>query len=177
MDNLTKKALKDMDFVHYISDILSNGKFLLLKDYPHHNNVTRFDHCIHVAYSCYRKAVKLGYAHIRELVRGAVLHDFFLYDYTTERTIKKHYLHGVFHPSESLKQAESEFNISDIERNVIKSHMFPLSFTMPKYLASWLVISYDKYWATYECVGNVVDNRSIAKQVMYSLGGRLIYRV
>ena len=150
MDIVVKTALQDMSYISLVQDILENKQYKQLGYCTHHTHLTRLVHCIHVSYSCYLKAKKIKYAYIRELVRGALLHDFFLYDYRTEKGIKKHWLHGLFHPKASLIEAERQFKLNDIERNLILTHMFPLSFHIPRTRASWLVIFYDKYWAIKE---------------------------
>ena len=59
------------------------------------------------------------------LIRGALLHDFFLYDW---HTVGRQYgLHGFTHPATALKNARQRFRLSHKAENVIASHMWPLT--------------------------------------------------
>jgi len=76
------------------------------------------------------------------LIRGALLHDYFLYDWH-ERS-RDHRLHGFFHPRRALKNAREDFELTSIESDIILRHMFPLNPVPPKYLESWIVCIADK---------------------------------
>lgn len=143
-------ALKDKNWVTLVSDILSNQNYLQLCYCKHHRGMKRIDHCIHVSYSCYMFCVKHNLRCLRDAVRGALLHDFFLYDYSTEKGIKKHSLHAIFHPRIAYLNAKKEFALTKIEKMVILRHMFPATIIPPTRLASWLVVFYDKVWAIKE---------------------------
>lgn len=149
MDNYTSKALADKTFEAIIKDIISNPRFEKLSEYAHHHS-TRYDHCIHVAYSCYLYLQKHTYAYWQDTVQGALLHDFFLYAYQTERTVKRHWLHGLFHPKVALITASSEFILTPVSKNIILRHMFPLTPIPPVTKGGWLVVLYDKIWAIRE---------------------------
>lgn len=150
MDKLSEKAMMSTDYLLFVSDILSNPLIMQLNNYRHHRFGTRLDHCIHVSYSCYTWFKKRKYIFLKDAVRGALLHDFFLYDSKFEKSIKKHLLHGLFHPKCALNQALKSFNLTKIEKNIILRHMFPITIVPPRYMASWLVVFYDKYWAIRE---------------------------
>ena len=51
----------------------------------------------------------------------------------------------------SLQNSEELFYLSDKEKDIIYTHMFPLNINrVPKYLESWIVSIVDKIVATYE---------------------------
>lgn len=81
-------------------------------------------------------------------MRGALLHDYFLYDWHTKH--EGHSLHGFFHPGRALKNAERDFSLSPTERNMIKTHMFPLTLPPPKCKESWILVVADKVCAIKE---------------------------
>ena len=81
-------------------------------------------------------------------MRGALLHDYFLYDWHIPDENRP--LHGRYHPSAALKNAEEDFELSDMERDIIKKHMFPLTLTPPAYKESLLVCLVDKACSIYE---------------------------
>ena len=84
----------------------------------------------------------------KALIRGALLHDYFLYDWHIKR--KGHHFHGFTHPATALRNAEKEYNLGDIERNIISRHMFPLTVVPPMCREAWLVCLADKYCAVKE---------------------------
>ena len=82
---------------------------------------------------------------------GALLHDYFLYDWHAKHEV--HSLHGLFHPGRALKNAERDFSLSPTERNMIKTHMFPLTLPPPKCKESWILVVADKVCAIKETFG------------------------
>ena len=78
--------------------------------------------------------------------RGALLHDYFLYDWhlTHERW------HGFRHPYIALSNASRDFDLTAREKNIIVRHMFPLTPIPPKYRESLLVSTADKICALKE---------------------------
>ena len=79
---------------------------------------------------------------MEQLIRGALLHDYFLYDWHNQLT--PHHLHGFFHPGVALRNASMDVELTPIEHDIIKKHMFPLTLVPPKYLESWIVCWIDK---------------------------------
>ena len=80
---------------------------------------------------------------IPTLVRGALLHDYYLYDWHTKD--KKHKWHGYKHPKFSYNNALKDFKfLNDTEKDIILHHMFPLTLSMPKTKAGWIVCWCDK---------------------------------
>ena len=97
-----------------------------------------------------KNAIQHGLTTVYEkaLIRGALLHDYFLYDWHIKR--KGHHFHGFTHPATALRNAEKEYNLGDIERNIISRHMFPLTIVPPMCREAWLVCLADKYCAVKE---------------------------
>lgn len=83
----------------------------------------------------------------RSLVRGALLHDYFQYDWHDWDDPKNTHapLHGFYHPGIALKNALKEFVLSECEQDIIKKHMWPLTVVPPSYKESWVVTLADKY--------------------------------
>ena len=79
----------------------------------------------------------------KELVRGALLHDYFLYDWHVKD--KTHRLHGFFHPGVALANAQKEYVLSEREKNIILRHMWPLTPCPPACREAWIVTAADKY--------------------------------
>ncbi|MCR4556767.1 MAG: HD domain-containing protein [Saccharofermentans sp.] len=124
-----------------------------MKKYTQHGRTTVFEHCVAVAkYSLliayYLERVLSISIDKDSLVRGALLHDYFLYDWH----IKGHAqgLHGFTHPSVAMRNAVRDFDLNRIEKDVIVKHMFPLTPFPPRYLESYIVSVADKWCATAE---------------------------
>ena len=135
---------------YYGKDILKSKKVKSQKQFIQHGNVSVYDHTYSVAVLSLYLADKLN-IHVDEksLVRGALLHDYFLYDWHVKD--KSHRLHGYTHANTALKNAKRDFKINKIEENMIKCHMFPLNlFSIPKYKEAKILCICDKLCAISE---------------------------
>lgn len=88
----------------------------------------------------------------KELVRGALLHDYFLYDWHDEEHAGFKNLHGFKHPAVALKNASAEYALTDREADIIKKHMWPLTLVPPAYAEGWLVTLSDKIVSSKESI-------------------------
>lgn len=133
------------------SDILQSENFMSTKGHIQHGNMTVNDHCMNVAK--YSIAIS-DMLHIRckrdELIRGALLHDYFLYDWHVGEYAKPYNLHGFYHPGRALRNASAEFELTDREKEIIKKHMWPLTIIPPKCREAWIVSMADKWCSLLE---------------------------
>lgn len=129
-----------------VKDILENEEFNKLK-YIEHHGITRYEHSFKVSYISYLIARNLHFKK-EEVARAGLLHDFFIS--SDDRTIKEKTLSTFTHPKKALENANKNFKLSKREKNIIKSHMFPLYITMPRYKESVLVSLVDKIVALFE---------------------------
>lgn len=134
-------------------DILESRNFNSTKEYIQHGNVTVNTHCINVA----KYSVALAHSlHINcsetELIRGALLHDYFLYDWHDKDHISPHRLHGFYHPGTALRNAMKEYRLTDREQEIIKKHMWPLTIVPPTCREAWIVSMADKWCSTLETI-------------------------
>lgn len=143
----TIQAMRIIDL--YADDILRSDGFNLEKRFMQHGKVSVFKHSLAVAVTCVRLASKFRLrVDMRSLVRGALLHDYFLYDW--HESDKSHRLHGFRHARRALKNAERDFTLNAIEKNMILSHMFPLNLVVPKCRESLILCLADKICAAVE---------------------------
>lgn len=135
---------------YYGKDILKSKKVKSQKQFIQHGNVSVYDHTYSVAVLSLYLADKLNInVDEKSLVRGALLHDYFLYDWHVKD--KSHRLHGYTHANTALKNAKRDFKINKIEENMIKCHMFPLNlFSIPKYKEAKILCICDKLCAISE---------------------------
>jgi len=137
------------DFQSLTREFMEHEEFLKLAGINHHGN-SILDHTIKVSYLAWKAGILPGLDR-KSMVRGAMLHDFFLYDWKKKSPERKRKfyeifkMHGFTHPAEALKNAKLYFDLNDIEENIIKRHMFPLTPVPPLYAESWLVTLCDKW--------------------------------
>ncbi|MCR4590898.1 MAG: HD domain-containing protein [Lachnospiraceae bacterium] len=148
MDKADESEIKRM-----LSDIRSDPKVLEMKEYRQHGNVTTYEHCKNVTRLSYYLNIKFHLKADNEtLVKGAMLHDFYLYDWH-EKDNGTHDWHGFIHADRALKNAERYLNVSKEVKDVISSHMWPLNIRkMPRSREAWIVCFADKCVSLYESV-------------------------
>ena len=118
-----------------------------------HGVVTTFAHSIRVACLAVWIADRLRLWHrvdLHSLIRAALLHDYFLYDWHTPDPA--HRLHGFRHAGTALRNADRDFELNDTERDMIKKHMFPLNPAPPRFKETAVLCLADKYCALRETV-------------------------
>jgi HD superfamily phosphodiesterase len=157
-----RKPFED-EYYEIIQDIDGHEEFVKLKDYFHHNS-SIYAHVQDVAYLSYRicKFLKLDY---RSAARGALLHDYFLYDWRNHDVpdLPREKFHGLEHPMIALANAKKHFFLNEIEEDIIKKHMWPLTLFVPKYKESFIVSFADKYLSSKEFIGEYKKRKSHRK--------------
>jgi uncharacterized protein len=109
--------------------------------YEHVKNVVRISFLLN-------RRLKLG-ANEKDLVVGALLHDFYLYDWHHKEAY--HTMHGYKHAKFAMDNAVKYFHVNSNVQNIIYSHMWPLNLThFPKSREALIVCIADKYSSTYE---------------------------
>ena len=140
------------EIVKHLSALMQEGPIEENKNYIQHGDVTVFDHCIAVAEYSWRMAEFLHLSVNRKaMIRGALLHDYFLYDWHQKDS--SHRLHGFRHPKTALGNAQRDYRLNWKEKNIIARHMFPLIPVPPQCREAWIVCLADKWCALGETVG------------------------
>lgn len=135
----------DYEYNDIVSDILNNREFKKIEGFKHHST-NRLDHSKRVSYYSYRICKRFGFDYV-SAARGGLLHDFFI---NTYKNCNKGEL-LVNHPMISLYNANKHFVLNDIEKDIIKSHMFPINIKIiPKYKESFVITFVDKISCVYE---------------------------
>ncbi len=138
--------------------ILASSGMQSEKRFVQHGDISVFAHSLAVAVLCLWLSRRLpGRSDERALVRGALLHDYFLYDWHEDDP--SHRWHGFHHAAAALRNAEREFSLSRIERDMISSHMFPLNLRPPRCRESAILCVADKIVATRETVRGLFRRR------------------
>ena len=124
----------------------------------HHRKFNCYDHSISVACTAVWIAKRLGLSvNLCSLIRGALLHDYFLYDWRVSKPSER--MHGFAHAKIALQNARDDFDIDDIQADIISKHMFPLNIAPPRYKESFVVTIADKVCASCE-IASVICNKT-----------------
>lgn len=141
----TLKKTNKNEFNLLVKDIINNQNFRELDNEMHHG-ISRYGHSYRVAQGVYKITKKLHFNY-KEATRAALLHDFY-FNYQLEENgeVKK----LIEHPNMALLNANQYYKLSDLQKNMIVSHMFPLGKVFPKYKESICLTIVDKIVALYE---------------------------
>ncbi len=134
-----------------LTDLEQEGRILQSKEYMQHGNISVYEHSLLVARRSLSIARRFRWpVDERSLVRGALLHDYFLYDW--HEPDEDHRLHGFSHPGKALENARDDYELNGREENIILRHMFPLTPVPPACLEAWIVCLADKLCAAEETI-------------------------
>ena len=138
------KIYQDNEFNKIISEVSNNKEFQKLKKVKHHG-LNRYEHSVRVAYYTY-KITKILHLDYKESTIAALLHDFF----QEEVSDKNFVVRLRKHPGIAVKNATQYFKLNEKQIDIIKTHMFPITFTPPKYMEGWIVDFVDDASAIFE---------------------------
>ncbi|MBE5936103.1 MAG: HD domain-containing protein [Lachnospiraceae bacterium] len=151
MDKFNKLSVENEElFKKVYREIRQNPRFKECDKYISHGNTSVKTHVITVTLLALNLSEKLKIKVDKiKLIRGALLHDFYLYDWHDKKLIE---LHGFHHPKKAVREALKDYNLSEIEIDIIKHHMFPLTYNAPKSREARLLCIADKICAWGETV-------------------------
>ncbi len=142
-------------------ELESHGRFGLTRGFIQHGDVSVYEHVVSVARASAAAGASLERMGVRvdrpSLIRGALLHDYFLYDWHDPDP--SHRLHGFTHPAAALARALEDFELTERERNIIARHMFPLVPIPPTCREAWIVCMADKACALHETIAARLPGR------------------
>ena len=130
----------DKEFARIAAPMLEHPMVARLAEYKHHRGKTRLEHVREVARLSYFWG-NLFSVDCEAIVRGALLHDLFFYDWRREGPG----LHGFRHHKIALKNARQVTTLSPKEVDIIEKHMWPLTLRPPRYPESFIVCLVDTY--------------------------------
>jgi uncharacterized protein len=131
----------------------SNDRVQQMKRYIQHGTISTYEHCWNVAQFSYWLNSRLHLcADETTLLTGALLHDFYLYDWHIDEK-QEHRLHGFSHPRAACENAKRYLDAEEVVQEVILSHMWPLTLrSIPKSREAAIVCFADKYCAVLETI-------------------------
>ena len=148
---MARKTVDYTLFDEVVREVTGAARYEEMKRYISHSDVTVFAHCIQVAREAYTMAArkKRTKCDLRALVRGALLHDYYLYDWHDPN--KGFRWHGFKHHRFALQNATRDYDLTKKEQQIIYTHMFPLTFwCVPRCREAWYVTIADKRVASRE---------------------------
>ena len=148
----------DRQYLNIVRDILEDEKFGKMKEITHHG-LDRMGHSLRVSYYSYKLTKILGLDY-EGAARAGLLHDFF-FEVNTKSSPKKRLQTLINHPKYALENAKKHFELTEMEQDVIVSHMFPVAIRPPKYAESWIV--------------NLVDDAVAIAEVSYKARTKISY--
>ncbi len=158
----------DNRFMEIARPIIEHDEYQQMRYLKHHDKSV-YEHSLMVAYHAYKMAYKNDLDWV-STIRGALLHDFFLYKFKkcfSLRIISDSIQHAIVHPIIAFDNAKQFFDLNEKEENIIKGHMFP--FGLPKSKEAWIVSYVDKYLATFEYTQNLKRRSKKKSQVAYNV--------
>lgn len=123
----------------------------MMKAFRQHGSVSTYEHCLSTAEFSYdlNRFFRLN-ADLNILLKGAMLHDYYLYDWHIKDKLL-HPFHGLTHAEKAGKNARDHFDIDDDIHHVIHCHMWPLNpERIPLSKEAWIVCLADKCVTLYE---------------------------
>lgn len=152
---------QDTDYLECVYDILDNPVFQSMEQYIQHGNTSCRKHCIQVSYLSYRICRKRGWDY-RSAARAGLLHDLFLYDWHTHARETGNHFHGFTHPRIALRNAARYFTLTEMEKDIILRHMWPLTPIPPKSREGFVIVYADKFCSSGEIAARI-RNRILDK--------------
>ncbi|MCQ2742175.1 MAG: hypothetical protein MJ239_02620 [Bacilli bacterium] len=146
-EKIDKKASVEELLQEYGGDILRDPRYQILATLKQHRCSNTMRHCIEVTKGCLKQA-KFGRisVDVKSMVRGALLHDYYLYEYTSDRR-KGHFHH---HGEWAAQNAMKDFGLNDLENNMVCTHMWPISiFKFPRTREGFILTVQDK-WVSFK---------------------------
>ena len=141
--------------------ITESKEYQRTKELRQHGSVTVFEHSVYVAATSLKLSQKLHLKIDEEsMIKCALLHDYFLYDWHDENHPK---FHGFRHAAIAAENANRDFGLTEKEYKAIRSHMFPLNLRLPTSREALLLTIADKYCAASETI-KTRKNRRILKR-------------
>lgn len=136
-----------------------------MRDFSQHGKNTTLHHCLNVVMLSYIITSKFNISvNMNTLLIGALLHDFFLYDWHDINSPK---WHGFAHPKIATQNAINIYHVNYDIQHVIKTHMFPLTINqIPKSKEALIVSIADKICAIKEFANSFVNQVKTLKNCL-----------
>ena len=146
---------EQLEFDEISNELKNDSNVLKMKDFVQHGSIFTYDHCLDVASLAFHLSKGLKMKADKEvLIKAAMLHDFYLYDWHgSSVNVPLFQMHGFTHANKASENAKQILNVNEKTTNAIKSHMWPLTLRqIPTSKEAWLICLCDKLCATKETI-------------------------
>ena len=138
IDDKKKQELEDV-----YQSFLHDERILRMKDIQMHRGSNCYIHSFKVAKLAIKRALRHNKGDLYVILLGAILHDYYLYDWRKDKSKKMH--HVTEHPYVAAENAERDFMIHEPIKRVIQSHMWPFNISeFPKTKEARIISLADK---------------------------------
>ncbi|WP_416325276.1 HD domain-containing protein [[Eubacterium] hominis] len=136
---------EELQFLNDIlNELIENTSLSDMNAYIQHGDISTLTHSILVAYYSYAIDRKLHlHSDAKSLITGALLHDYFLYDWHEKQSWHK--WHGFRHARFAYENAKRDMSLNKTETEIIRKHMWPLTIIPPTCREAWLVNVVDTF--------------------------------
>ena len=122
---------------------LNDERILKMKEISMHRGSNCYIHSFKVAKLAVKRALRHKKGDLEVILIGAILHDYYLYDWRVDRSKMRHHMSS--HPYTAAENAERDFGIHEPIKKVIQSHMWPVNFKdFPKTKEARIISNADK---------------------------------
>lgn len=141
------KTQNRLYFEEIIQDLLEDPDVQKMRMLPQHSKGGNcLDHSLYVSYLSFLICRRLGLNYV-SAARAGLLHDFSLRNWDEdEMGVKRLWKH----PHLALENASARYDLSDLEKDIIVKHMWPLTRPLPRHRESFVVSVADKMCAVME---------------------------
>ncbi len=139
-------------FMPYIQPYLTEPAVQSMGHFIQHGTTTTLQHALSVTrISCQLALFLQLNVNYENLAVGALLHDFYLYDWHSQPP--EGVLHGFAHPHIACQNAVLYYQVNPEVQHIITTHMWPLTLRFPPHSKeAFLVCAADKYCSTIETI-------------------------
>ena len=130
MKDYKELAKNNAEFQEIIKPLIENETVQQMKNFRQHYNTSCFEHCYMASFYCYSICKKRNLDY-KSATRAAMLHDLFLYDWRKRQPDRKG-LHAFTHAKTACENACMLFDLTEKEKSIIKTHMWPITLSIPK---------------------------------------------
>lgn len=120
IDLKEKQALEDV-----YQSFLHDERILKMKKISMHRGSNCFIHSFKVAKLAIKRALRHHKGNLYTILVGAILHDYYLYDWREDRSKMRHHMGS--HPYTAAENAQRDFKVYDKIKEAIRSHMWPVN--------------------------------------------------
>lgn len=156
----------DKHYEAYAAKWLAQPAVQRMDTFVQHGTTSTLDHTKSVAHAslALARALHLNVCEA-DLVAGALLHDFYLYDWHDRSTSKPN--HATKHPLYAAQNARELLGVNSHVASIIETHMWPLPPSrVPASTEAWIVTVADKWVSLKETIGGRLPGHKAGHQTV-----------